>query len=129
MLSKFRFERINGHEPTLVELKGQWRASCDCACGGNTLTLTSEGWAESESRALESLLAVVLSEHGRVAMDRAGWKCEKCSAIRGLSSHHKVFRSHSRNDRVDNLQALDPPCHAAAHGAKLNIRRADTEGE
>ena len=126
MMSALKFERTNGHVPTIAFSRptGLFRAETACECGGARVTLSS-GNHRTESRALEELRDKVLSEHGRVAMARAGWKCEECGGVRPLSAHHRVFRSHGRDDRVENLKATDCICHEREHGTKSNIRPAD----
>jgi hypothetical protein len=117
-MSPTRFERINGHAPTVEHNKstGQYRAMCRCECG-RTYAEVWAGWYNTESRALDGLLETVLSHHGTIAMDRANWACG-CGSIRGLSSHHKVFRSHERDDRVENLSPQCERCHSTSHKKK-----------
>jgi hypothetical protein len=128
MMSALKFERQNGHTPTvsLWRSTGLFRAETGCECGGARVKLSSD-WHRTESKALEDLRDKVLSEHGRVAMARAGWKCEECGEVRPLSAHHRVFRSHDRNDRVENLKPTCRPDHEREHGpkGKSNIRPAD----
>ena len=127
MMSALKFERFNGHVPTIAfsRTTGLFRAETACECGGARVTLSS-GNHRTESKALEELRDKVLSEHGRVAMARAGWKCEECKGVTWISAHHRVFRSHGRDDRCGNLVALCFMCHSRLHGEKTaNIRPAD----
>ena len=128
MLSALTFESQNGHVPTLAFSgpTGFFRAEVVCECGGAPVTLSS-GKHRTESKALEDLRDKVLAEHGRVVMERAGWKCQECGGVRALSAHHKVFRSHGRDDTVGNLFASCEPCHRRVHGPKANIRPADIQ--
>jgi len=126
MMSALKFEKQNGHVPTIALSRptGLFRAETTCECGGARVTLSS-GSHRTESRALEDLRDKVLAEHGRVVMARADWKCEECGGVLPLSVHHKVFRSYERDDRVPNLKACCSPCHQREHGPKANIRPAD----
>ena len=126
MISALKFERINGHVPTISHSRstGLCRAETACECGGAPVPLSS-GWHRTESKVLEDLRDKVLAEHGRVAMERAGWKCQECGGVKPLSAHHKVFRSNGRDDTVQNLESVCRACHEREHGPKANIRPAD----
>ncbi len=119
MLSVSRFTRINGHAPVVTEdlAKGMYRAGCECACGVAIVTLWGD-WKPSKTRALSSLLDMVLAEHRAIVLERANWHCQDCDAGGGLSVHHIVFRSHGRDDRIVNLKAQCLTCHNASHGIK-----------
>lgn len=119
MMNVRRFEGINGHPPEIIKSgsTGLCRAACVCDCSGRTIGLTTR-YVRGESRALELLLSAVLQEHGRICMEKANWKCSNCGRTTGLSAHHKVFRSHGRDDRVQNLSSDCTDCHGRKHGAK-----------
>jgi len=44
-----------------------------------------------------------------------GWKCQACGSLRQLQVHHKQFRSHSGEDRENNLITLCSGCHQLMH--------------
>jgi len=48
-------------------------------------------------------------------LQRDGWRCQFCGSRANLEVHHQQFRSHSGNDREDNLITLCVDCHSAAH--------------
>jgi hypothetical protein len=116
MLSITRFERINGHVPKVAfdRRSGIYQATCQCDCRGYAVMVYGDP-ARSESRALESLRDQVLREHGQIAMERQGWQCAECGRVAPLSAHHKEYRSHGRDDRVENLRGLDSNCHGKEH--------------
>ncbi len=117
-MTKHRFKRINGHAPSTSyeKISDRWRAICCCECGTHQIILIM--WGKTEDKALRALLDAVLKEHGRICMDKAGWKCEQCGSVCGLSAHHKVFRSRDRDDRVENLEALCVVDHFQEHLSK-----------
>lgn len=81
-----------------------------CAVGGKT-----------ESEGLESLVRKVYLIHSEIVRKRQQYRCADCSKFpTPLQVHHKIFRSHGRDDRVSNLKALCPSCHERAHGTKEN---------
>lgn len=119
MTSPLKAERINGHTPaTWRDDNGRWHANCVCDCKSKPAVIQSDRGYHTESRALESLVAAVLNEHRQIALGRDGWACRKCGSMRGLSVHHKVFRSHGRDDRLGNLETNCTPCHEQAHKEK-----------
>lgn len=118
-LTPLKFEKITGHAPGIDHERHGYIAWCVCDCGGKVHGLRS-GKSRTQSIALARLVEIVYSTHSRIVMDRANWKCEECGAVTGLSTHHKTFRSHGRDDRVDNLMAVCNKSHNIAHG----IRRA-----
>ena len=46
---------------------------------------------------------------------RDGWRCQACGSMRNLEVHHQKYRSHSGEDRADNLITLCNACHRSAH--------------
>lgn len=125
MLSVTKFERQNGHEPTVTPFEaGQFKAHCVCACGKYLQTIYGHA-RNSESRALESLRDAVLAAHGLIVIERSNWACAECGSMRGLSAHHKVFRSHGRDDTVANLESVCLVCHEEKHRKKSEVRPAD----
>jgi HNH endonuclease len=119
MLNPRKFERINGHEVEVAKQEGgdMFEAYCVCDCDGGppcgcmTIAATPE-------LSLAMLLTSVFKLHSRIVLKRAGWKCSNCSRVTGLAVHHVVFKSHGRNDRIENLRALCAACHSAEHGIK-----------
>lgn len=70
----------------------------------------------TENRALYDLVEAVYRVRCERAMELAGWKCSQCGTTNNLQCHHKVFRSHGRDDRLSNLRVLCAErCHAAEH--------------
>jgi 5-methylcytosine-specific restriction endonuclease McrA len=118
VLSVTRLERINGHAPTVQHDldTGLYGAGCECNCDafGDSVILWGGEFA-TEKRSLEALREIVLSQHRLIALQRSGWHCEGCGAVQRLSVHHKVFRSHQRDDKVSNLKVLCLSCHSAQH--------------
>jgi len=117
MITAERLQRINGHKVSLAYGGGQWYALAICHCSGGELRPIQARHA-AEYRVLELLRDEVLRVHGEIAMERAKWACEECGSVTGLSAHHRVFRSHQRDDRVENLMACCSPCHDRKHGRK-----------
>lgn len=58
-------------------------------------------------------------------------RCQRCGRRRPLQLHHRVLRSHGRDDRPENLELLDQECHEAQHNSdhpKLPITKWLNEG-
>ena len=56
--------------------------------------------------------------HAKV-IERSQGLCERCGCapdFRGLSVHHKVFRSHGGKSTLENQVALCGRCHSKEHG-------------
>jgi len=53
---------------------------------------------------------------------RDGWRCQACGWISNLEVHHKDFRSHGGEDRVDNLITLCARCHREIHRHPTNMK-------
>jgi 5-methylcytosine-specific restriction endonuclease McrA len=57
----------------------------------------------------------------RMALERAGYKCENCGSAERLEVHHKEAlecfesRHNSPKNRQDNLKVLCRPCHEKEH--------------
>jgi len=51
----------------------------------------------------------------RQVLERDGWRCQGCGAMRELQVHHKEFRSHTGEDSERNLNTLCFMCHRAIH--------------
>lgn len=125
-MTEDQFEIRTGHEPR-ISIKTQpghyspamfaeiW-ADCSCDCNKKFYPFSFVRTAATTSGALRVLAEDVLNAHKKIAMDRADWRCEVCKQVAPLQAHHKVFRSHGRDDRVENLQCLCARCHADAHG-------------
>jgi 5-methylcytosine-specific restriction endonuclease McrA len=125
VLTPDKLEKMHGHAVSERTINGRSWAECDCNCGNAAVVITAYG--DNRKAALIMLRDSVLSHHRWVAMGRANWCCERCGRTRGLSGHHRVFRSHGRDDRVANLSALCEDCHEGAHRSKSAVRRADIE--
>jgi 5-methylcytosine-specific restriction endonuclease McrA len=46
---------------------------------------------------------------------RDGWRCQSCGALSHLEVHHRELRSHSGDDREQNLITLCTACHSIVH--------------
>jgi 5-methylcytosine-specific restriction endonuclease McrA len=46
---------------------------------------------------------------------RDGWRCQNCGALAHLEVHHRELRSHSGDDREQNLITLCHACHSIVH--------------
>jgi 5-methylcytosine-specific restriction endonuclease McrA len=53
----------------------------------------------------------------RQILERDGWRCQGCGAMRQLQVHHQEFRSHSGDDSEENLITLCHLCHRLAHAS------------
>jgi 5-methylcytosine-specific restriction endonuclease McrA len=51
----------------------------------------------------------------RQVLERDGWRCQACGAMRHLEVHHLQFRSHLGQDTGQNLITLCTQCHARVH--------------
>lgn len=49
-------------------------------------------------------------------LDRDGWRCQKCGAVKDLQVHHRQYRSRLGGDKLDNLVTLCAYCHMEEHG-------------
>ena len=127
MLTARKLEMLNGHATTVIRSADSrvFTAECECDCADAPVKI--EATALCELLALERLRDLVLQEHGRIVMERAGWKCENCEAVGPLSADHIVARAHGRDDRVSNLRALDQACHDRRHreNNNPNVHRVD----
>jgi 5-methylcytosine-specific restriction endonuclease McrA len=123
MLTPRKLALINGHETTVErsENNNHFIAQCACDCAKPEVIICASAF--TEQLALERLRDLVLAEHGRIVMERAGWKCENCGVVAGLSAHHKIHRSQGRDDRCSNLQSSCTACHEREHraGARLAV--------
>ena len=64
----------------------------------------------------------------RVALDRAGWRCERCGAPGALEVHHRIALERGGDPfALDNLEVLDRGCHIEHH--RGDRRRARTPAE
>lgn len=83
---------------------------------------------KDEADALDKLVAEVYKIHCEIVRRRQGFRCSGCSKLKALSCHHKIFRSHGRDDRLSNLTALCNDCHEMQHKAKEKYVRNDSAG-
>jgi 5-methylcytosine-specific restriction endonuclease McrA len=51
----------------------------------------------------------------RQVLQRDGWRCQFCGAMKSLQVHHKQLRSHSGSDVEENLITLCDHCHSLIH--------------
>jgi 5-methylcytosine-specific restriction endonuclease McrA len=56
-------------------------------------------------------------------LERDGWRCQKCGALRDLQVHHRTYRSQQGNDSLANLVTLCAYCHMQEHG-QLSFTKA-----
>lgn len=68
-----------------------------------------------KNHAVAMVMGKVLDHNRNLVLERAAGRCENCGQRGPLQVHHKVFRSHGRDDRVGNLVAYCLDCHEAAH--------------
>jgi hypothetical protein len=62
--------------------------------------------------------------------ERQRHRCAHCGKIVDLQLHHIKFRSHGRDDRVANLEALCAKCHHVKHGVEIqNPSKSHYEAE
>lgn len=119
MMSPTKFEMWNGHTAvTHCDDAGLWQAQTTCDCGRNPVLLNVGTGGHTESRALELLADIVLETHKQITLGRDGWACRECESIHSLHVHHKIFRSHERDDRIANLIVLCHTHHELAHKGK-----------
>jgi 5-methylcytosine-specific restriction endonuclease McrA len=59
----------------------------------------------------------------RQILERDGWRCQVCGAMRQLQVHHKEFRSHSGDDSEENLITLCHHCHELIHSSHNRRQR------
>jgi 5-methylcytosine-specific restriction endonuclease McrA len=131
MLTARKLFHINGHETTVIVTDDLREHTARCVCDCARAPAIIEATALCAVLALERLRDLVLAEHGRIAMDKAGWKCQNCDRVTALSAHHKVFRSHGRDDTVGNLMALCSMCHALHHTegtGRAHLHRPEVRG-
>ena len=55
------------------------------------------------------------SELHETILRRDHWRCQLCGTMSQLEVHHQEFRSHSGEDREENLITLCHGCHTAIH--------------
>jgi len=61
-------------------------------------------------------------EYGKLRekiLRRDNWRCQICGSRINLQVHHHYFRSHSGEDRDENLITLCYDCHSKAHHVKV----------
>jgi 5-methylcytosine-specific restriction endonuclease McrA len=51
----------------------------------------------------------------RCVLRRDGWRCQFCGSMTNLEVHHQQFRSHSGDDKDNNLITLCSSCHRTMH--------------
>lgn len=68
--------------------------------------------------ALTFLVNKIYSLHSEIVRQRQDYLCALCGQRRPLEIDHRTLRSHGRNDRIENLQALCTSCHQEKHRPK-----------
>lgn len=58
----------------------------------------------------------------KTILDRDGWRCQQCGALKNLQVHHIRSRGRLGNDEESNLITLCTDCHTALH----NLSFADS---
>jgi 5-methylcytosine-specific restriction endonuclease McrA len=51
-------------------------------------------------------------------LERDGWRCQDCGAMRDLQVHHMKSRSQLGGDVTQNLITLCASCHGKRHGRR-----------
>ena len=70
-------------------------------------------------KALMELHERIYRDHGIYVFEKQGGLCAECGKpMTRWEIDHRVPRSKGRDDRVQNLAAVDPPCHREKHGAR-----------
>lgn len=73
--------------------------------------------ADNLKKALRGVVEKVYAINREAVFEKAGWKCENCGRIVGLTAHHEVHRARGqRDDDPSNLRALCNSCHGRIHG-------------
>ncbi|MFI5096517.1 MAG: HNH endonuclease [Candidatus Acidiferrales bacterium] len=62
-------------------------------------------------------------------LERDGWRCQSCGALRNLQVHHLQSRSRLGADRLRNLITLCVRCHRLEHLGKSHPFTYFHEGE
>ncbi len=62
-----------------------------------------------------------------VALDIAGWSCEKCGSFDNLSVHHKMPLSQGGTNEISNLVVLCKTCHEKNHGFRFKHEVGDPD--
>jgi 5-methylcytosine-specific restriction endonuclease McrA len=110
--------RILGYDIELVRVNG---SSWEALANWENSTEPVSAQAKEQRAAVEALVAKIYKLRCAAVMKRAKYRCEECDSlcVSGGQVHHKVFRSHGRDDRMENLEFLDPACHDRKHGIKV----------
>ena len=74
-----------------------------------------------EWMALRTLVERVYALHGRISMERHGWRCARCRSRRPLQIHHRKYRSHGGTHEVDNLEPVCWDCHRVIHQVERSL--------
>ena len=72
------------------------------------------------SQSIQKQVTVRLEQHEyeelrQRVLRRDGWRCQFCGSRAQLEVHHQQFRSHSGEDREQNLITLCTSCHSVIH--------------
>lgn len=81
--------------------------------------------AATSREALRMLVDATYKRRREMVMERAKRRCENCNRLAPLEVHHIVFRSHGRDDRIENLEALCNECHGGIHGSWPRSRKTE----
>lgn len=82
-------------------------------------TVSVSHW--SQESAIRDLILECYRVRCRFIAKQQRYRCAQCDCLPsgGLQAHHKVFRSHSRCDKVSNIEMCCPDCHSRSHGIKV----------
>jgi HNH endonuclease len=115
-MTRLQAERIMGLGVTVSATFGRKVTHYAMAMDGDMEIARAEG--VTQSLALQALVGIIYKRRSAQVMREQGYRCAKCKAIKPLTIHHKKFRSHGRDDSVENLLALCRPCHGGEHGER-----------
>ncbi len=72
----------------------------------------------SPASVLKKLVEEVYRTRCMEARRLAGYRCQRCHALKPLQAHHREFRSHGRRDTPENIEILCEDCHRNIHCPK-----------
>lgn len=115
MMTLRKAESITGYEIQRLAIDEQKGVYFEALDRGERVTAIG---GKDEADALEKLVDAVYKIHCEIVRRRQQFRCSGCSKLVGLSVHHRIFRSHGRDDRLSNLTALCNDCHERQHKSK-----------
>ncbi len=120
-------ERITGLDVTAGFVIGSRTIHYATASESGVEIARAEGC--NQAAALGRLVEVIYKRRSEQTMQEQGWRCADCNGIKPLTIHHKVFRSHGRDDRRENLIAICVSCHDSRHNQKRGVKALADEVE